>query len=198
MPKRGKCRQAGKYFVTFGKKMSRIGKKPIQIPDKVKLKFESGKIFTEGPKGKLEWLVPEGVELQIDKSQVVIKRTREDKIGYSRHGLARAHINNMIKGVLEGYAKFLEIQGVGYKAQAQGKSLNLQLGFSHPVVYQIPEGITAKTPKPTQITVEGIDKAKVGEAAAEIRDFLKPEPYKGKGIRYSGEYVRKKVGKAVA
>ena len=178
--------------------MSRIGKKPIQIPDKVKVKFESGKIFTEGPKGKLEWLVPEGVELQIDKSQVVIKRTREDKIGYSRHGLARACINNMVKGVLEGYTKLLEIQGVGYKAQAQGKTLNLQLGFSHPVVYQILEGITVKTPRPTQITVEGIDKARVGEVAAEIRDFLKPEPYKGKGIRYSGEYVRKKAGKAVA
>ena len=114
------------------------------------------------------------------------------------HGLARAHIQNMIKGVDEGYVKNLELQGVGYRAQAAGKALNLQLGFSHPVSYPIPEGISVKTPKQNQIVVEGIDRAKVGEVAAEIRDFLKPEPYKGKGIRYVGEYVRKKAGKAVA
>lgn len=178
--------------------MSRIGKRPIQIPDKVKIKVESDKIFVEGPKGKLEWILPRACEVKIENSQVVINNSRKDKIGNSSHGLARAYINNMINGTNEGYTKHLEIQGVGYRAQAQGKNLNLQLGFSHPVVYAIPEGITVKTPKPNQIAVEGIDKAKVGEVAAEIRDFLKPEPYKGKGIRYKGEYVRKKAGKAVA
>jgi len=178
--------------------MSRIGKKPIVLPDKTRIKAESGKIFAEGPKGKLEWVLPEGVEMKVDGPQVVIKRLREDKIAYSMHGLARAHISNMIKGVSEGYMKELELHGVGYRAQAQPKNLNLQLGFSHPVTYPIPEGISVKTPKPNRIIIEGIDKAKVGEVAAEIRDFLKPEPYKGKGIRYKGEYVRKKAGKAVA
>ena len=177
--------------------MSRVGKKPIQIPDKVKVKIESGKVFTEGPKGKLEWAIPEGIEVKVNGNQISVNRLREDKIGYSLHGLVRSHVRNMVKGVNEGYVKTLEIQGVGYRAQAQGKAINLQLGFSHPVVYKIPEGITVKTPKPNQISVEGIDKAKVGEVAAEIRDHLKPEPYKGKGIRYTGEYVRKKAGKSV-
>ena len=178
--------------------MSRIGKKPIAIPDKTKIKVESGKIFVEGPKGELEWILPEGVEAKVDNLQVVIKRLREDKIAYSMHGLARSHIRNMVVGVSEGYVKELEIHGVGYRAQAQPKNLNLQLGFSHPVIYPIPEGISVKTPKPNRIIIEGIDRAKVGEVAAKIRDFLKPEPYKGKGIRYKGEYVRKKAGKAVA
>jgi len=178
--------------------MSRIGKRPIQIPDKVKIKIDARKVLVEGPKGKLDWILPQGVEVQIDKDQLIVKRLAEDKISYSMHGLTRAHINNMIKGVSEGYVKNLELHGVGYRAQAQGKTLNLQLGFSHPVVYPVPEGVSIKTPKQNQIAVEGIDKAKVGEAAAEIRAFLKPEPYKGKGIRYAGEYVRKKAGKAVA
>lgn len=178
--------------------MSRIGKRPIKILDKVKVKIESGKVFVEGPKGKLEWVLPEAVEVKVEKTEVVVKRLRENKIAYSMHGLARTHIRNMIKGVSEGYMKALEIHGVGYRAQTQAKNLNLQLGFSHPVSYSIPEGVTVKTPKPNQLVVEGIDRAKVGEVAAEIRDFLKPEPYKGKGIRYTGEYVRKKAGKAVA
>ena len=178
--------------------MSRIGKRSIQIPDKVKIKIESGKVFSEGPKGKLEWVMPAGVEVKVDKQELSVKRLGETKIHYSMHGLVRTQINNMIKGVNEGYVKNLEIHGVGYRAQAQPKALNLQLGFSHPVTYPIPEGISVKTPKPNRIVVEGIDKAKVGEVAAEIRDFLTPEPYKGKGIRYVGEYVRKKAGKAVA
>ncbi|MBU1147084.1 MAG: 50S ribosomal protein L6 [Candidatus Omnitrophica bacterium] len=178
--------------------MSRIGKRPIQIPDKVKIKIDAGNILVEGPKGKLDWVFPQGVEVHIDKNQLIVKRLADDKISYSMHGLTRAYINNMVKGVSEGYVKNLELHGVGYRAQAQSKALNLQLGFSHPVTYPVPEGISIKTPKPNQIVVEGIDKAKVGEAAAEIRDFLKPEPYKGKGIRYAGEYVRKKAGKAVA
>jgi len=178
--------------------MSRIGKRPIQVPDKVKVKIESGKIFVEGPRGKIDWAIPEGVEIQVDGPRLTIKRLREDKIAYSMHGLARAYIYNMIEGVNKGYAKNLEIQGVGYRAQLQGKVLNLQLGFSHPLVYQIPEGVSIKTPKPNRIAIEGIDKAIVGEVAAEIRNYLKPEPYKGKGVRYEGEYVRKKAGKSVA
>ncbi len=178
--------------------MSRIGKKPIQVPDKVKVKIESGKVFAEGPKGKLDWVLPGNVSVKLENSQVIVGRLTEDKKSFSFQGLVRAYVNNMIKGVNEGYVKNLEIHGVGYRAQLQGKALNLQLGFSHPVVYVIPEGISIKTPKPTEIVVEGIDKAKVGEVAAEIRDYLRPEPYKGKGIRYVGEYVRKKAGKAVA
>jgi len=178
--------------------MSRIGKKLIKIPDKVKVKVDGPTVFAEGPKGKLSWTFPKQVKLEITETEILVKRLGDDKISSSMHGLARAYINNMVKGVSVGYVKTLEIRGVGYRAQAQAKTVNMQLGFSHPVLYQIPEGITVKTPKPNQIIVEGIDKAKVGEAAAEIRDFLKPEPYKGKGIRYTDEYVRKKAGKAVA
>ena len=178
--------------------MSRIGKRLIQVPDKVKIKIEGKKIFVEGPKGKLEWDMPESVELEVKDSKISVKRLREDKIGLSSHGLVRAYVHNMVTGVSQGYVKSLELQGVGYRAQAQGSKLNMQLGFSHPVVYNVPEGVSVKTPKQNSIIVEGIDKAKVGEVAAEIRDYLKPEPYKGKGIRYAGEYVRKKAGKAVA
>jgi large subunit ribosomal protein L6 len=178
--------------------MSLIGKKLIQIPDKVKVKIESGKVFVEGPKGKLEWALPEGIEAVIDNTTLAVKTVREDKRSSSLHGLGRAYINNMIKGVSEGYAKALEIVGVGYRAQAEGKKLTMQLGFTHPVIFPVPEGITIKTPKPNQIFVEGIDKALVGEVSAEIRAFFEPEPYKGKGIRYAGEFVRKKAGKAVA
>lgn len=178
--------------------MSLIGKKPIQIPDKVKIRVDSGKVFTEGPKGKLEWNLPSEVEAQISNSNVIVKRLKEDKSAFAMHGLARAYINNMLKGVSEGYIKTLEIVGVGYRAQAEGKKLTLNLGFSHQVVYHIPDGITIKTPpKPAHLIIEGIDKAKVGQVAAEIRAFFEPEPYKGRGIRYLGEFVRKKAGKAV-
>jgi large subunit ribosomal protein L6 len=178
--------------------MTLIGKKPIPVPDKVKIKIESGKIFVEGPKGKLDWTLPSEVEAQVSGSSVIVKRLKEDKVAFAMHGLARACINNMVKGVSEGYVKTLEIVGVGYRAQAEGKKLTLNLGFSHPVVYPIPDGIAIKTPpKPSHIIIEGIDKAKVGEAAAKIRGFFEPEPYKGRGIRYLGEFVRKKAGKAV-
>jgi len=178
--------------------MSLIGKKPIKLPDKVKIKVESGKVFVEGPKGKLEWNLPSDVELQIENSSIVVKRLAETKIASSMHGLSRACVNNMVKGVSEGYMETLEIVGVGYRAQAEAKKLTLSLGFSHPIVYSIPDGITIKTPpKPAHIIIEGIDKAKVGQVAAEIRAFFEPEPYKGRGIRYVGEFVRKKAGKAV-
>jgi len=178
--------------------MSLIGKKPIQIPDKVKIKIESGKIYVEGPKGKLDWEMPSDVEVQTGDSGVIVKRLKDSKSAFAMHGLARACINNMVKGVSEGYVKTLEIVGVGYRGQAEGKKLTLNLGFSHPVIYNIPDGITIKTPpKPAHIIIEGIDKAMVGEVAAEIRAFFEPEPYKGRGIRYLGEFVRKKAGKAV-
>jgi len=178
--------------------MSLIGKKPIQIPDKVKIKIESGKVFVEGPKGKLDWSLPSGVEVQVNGSSIVVKRLSEDKNVFAMHGLTRACVNNMVKGVSEGYMETLEIVGVGYRALTEGKKLTLNLGFSHQVVYAIPDGIAIKTPpKPAHIIIEGIDKAKVGQAAAEIRAFFEPEPYKGRGIRYLGEFVRKKAGKAV-
>ncbi len=178
--------------------MSLIGKKPIQVPDKVKIKIDSGKIFVEGPKGKLEWVFPSSVEVRSDNSSIIVKRLKEDKVAFAMHGLARAYINNMVKGVSDGYVKTLEIIGVGYRAQTDGKKLTLSLGFSHQIVYAVPEGISIKTPpKPAHIIIEGIDKARVGETAAEIRAFFEPEPYKGRGIRYLGEFVRKKAGKAV-
>jgi len=178
--------------------MSLIGKKLIHIPDKVKIKVYSGKVFIEGPKGKLDWNLPSNVELKIDNSNIIVKRLGEDKSAFAMHGLTRAYINNMVKGVSEGYVKTLEIVGVGYRAQAEGKKLTLHLGFSHPIVYTIPDGIIIKAPpKPAHIIIEGIDKARVGEVAADIRAFFEPEPYKGRGIRYLGEFVRKKAGKAV-
>ncbi|MDP2921074.1 MAG: 50S ribosomal protein L6 [Candidatus Omnitrophota bacterium] len=178
--------------------MSLIGKKPIQIPDKVKIKIDAGRVYVEGPKGKLEWGLPQDITVTVDNSSVSVKRSKEGKIASSMHGLARAYINNMIKGVSAGYTETLEIVGVGYRGQSDGKKLTLNLGFSHQVVYPIPEGISIKTPpKPAHIIIEGIDKALVGEAAAEIRGFFEPEPYKGRGIRYLGEFVRKKAGKAV-
>jgi len=178
--------------------MSRVGKKPIYIPDKVNLKVETGKIFAEGPKGKLSLDIPADIGIKIEGSQVIVSRLKENKICYSMHGMVRTCISNMIKGVNEGYSKSLEIHGVGYRAQVQGKTINLQLGYSHPIGHPIPEGVTVKTPKPNQILIDGIDKVKVGELAAEIRSYFAPEPYKGKGIRYKGEFVRKKAGKAVA
>lgn len=178
--------------------MSRVGKKPIDIPKNVKVKIEPNLIFVEGPKGKLSMgLYPE-FKVVAKNDKVLITRPSDEKKHTSLHGTMRNNIFNMVKGVTDGYKKELEIQGVGYKAESKGKELIMQLGFSHPVRYSIPEGITIKTPKPIHIVVEGTDKAKVGEVASEIRAYYEPEPYKGKGIRYAGEYVRRKAGKTVA
>jgi large subunit ribosomal protein L6 len=179
------------------KQMSRVGKKPIPIPDKVKASLESNLISIEGPKGKLQHQVHHRIKVEIKDKEIIISRSSNLKLDRSLHGLIRSLINNMIIGVTAGYTKELEIHGVGFRAKVQSKKLNLQLGFSHPIDYQIPEGITIETPKPTEIIVKGIDKQKVGEVSAKIRDFYKPEPYKGKGIRYKGEKVRRKAGKAV-
>jgi len=178
--------------------MSRIGKKPINIPSGVKVEVKEGQIFVEGPKGKLNRTLPLRLNVEIKDNQIFIKRNSDTKLDKSLHGLYRALIFNMIKGVNEGYVKELEIQGVGFKAQVKDNLLNLQLGFSHPVNYLIPEGIKIETPKQTQIVIRGIDKEKVGEVAAEIRAIYPPEPYKGKGIRYLGEFVKRKIGKAQA
>ncbi|OIO80062.1 MAG: 50S ribosomal protein L6 [Candidatus Omnitrophica bacterium CG12_big_fil_rev_8_21_14_0_65_43_15] len=178
--------------------MSRIGKKPVQIPDKVKVAIEARTVKVEGPKGKLSLNVHPRVTVTIEDNRVIVKRKSDLKLDKSLHGLTRSLINNMIIGVTDGYRKDLEIIGVGFKAAVQGKQLVLNLGFSHPINYAIPEGITIQVPKPLNISVSGFDKRLVGQTAAEIRDFHRPEPYKGKGIRYAGEYVRRKVGKKVA
>ena len=176
--------------------MSRIGRKPVPLPNNVKCNIQNKDILIEGPKGKLNFQIPEGIKVEIENNQIIVKRESDEKRIRALHGLTRAIINNMVTGVTWGFQKELEIVGVGYRAQVQGKKLVMQLGFSHPVEYPIPEGITIETPKPTTIIVKGIDKQKVGEVAAEIRSYYPPEPYKGKGIRYRGEYVRRKAGKA--
>lgn len=178
--------------------MSRIGKKPIIIPKEVKVELKDNVFLVEGAKGKLSLTLSPRINLDVKDGQVLVKRVADTKMDKSLHGLHRALIVNMIKGVTEGYVRELEIIGVGFKAAVQGNSLNMNLGFSHPVAFPIPEGIKIETPKPTQIVVRGIDKALVGKISTEIRAVYPPEPYKGKGIRFAGEYVKKKVGKAQA
>lgn len=178
--------------------MSRIGKKPLNLPKEVKVEVKDGQIFVEGPKGKLSRTLPECLNLEIKDGQIFLRHTQDTKLDKSLHGLYRVLIFNMLKGVTEGFVKELEIVGVGFKAQVKENSLNMQLGFSHPVNFPIPEGIKIETPKQTQIVVRGADKELVGRVASEIRSIYPPEPYKGKGIRYAGEYVKKKVGKAQA
>ncbi len=178
--------------------MSRIGKKPVAIPSGVKASVNANTITIEGPKGKLNYAFKPTFKVEVKDNAVTVARPSDSKQDKATHGLIRSLIQNMIIGVTEGYKKELEVTGVGFKVAVQGKILNLLLSYSHPINYNIPEGITIETPKPNLITIKGIDKARVGEAAAEIRDFYRPEPYKGKGIKYVGEHVRRKAGKAVA
>lgn len=179
--------------------MSRVGKKPIQIIKGVKVSVNGNSVLVEGPKGKLAQDFLPSMKIEVKGEQVIVtpSESADAKKSGAIHGLTRSLINNMVIGVTAGYQKELEIQGVGFRAQVTGKKLVMQLGFSHPVEFPIPEGIVIEAPKPTQLIIKGIDKHKVGQVAAEIRDVYPPEPYKGKGIRYVGEYVRKKVGKAV-
>ncbi len=177
--------------------MSRVGRKPILIPKNVKVIITGNTILVEGPKGKLSFNAHPKITVEAKADQVIVSRSSDEKSDKSLHGLTRTLINNMVMGTTVGYQKELEIQGVGFRAQVNGKKLVLQVGFSHPVDFHISEGITIEAPKPTQIIIKGIDKQKVGETAAEIRAIFPPEPYKGKGIRYLGEHVRRKVGKAV-
>jgi len=178
--------------------MSRIGVRPVSIPKMVKIAVDKDVVYVEGPKGKLQFPLSERIQVAVDGEQLKVSREGDDRNTRALHGLTRAMIASMIEGVNSGFTKQLEMTGVGYRAQLSGKKITLQLGFSHPVEYAIPEGITIEVPKPTQITVKGIDKLKVGQVAANIRSLLPPEPYKGKGIRYAGEYIRRKAGKAMA
>ncbi|MCX7712574.1 MAG: 50S ribosomal protein L6 [Chthoniobacterales bacterium] len=178
--------------------MSRLGKRPIPIPDKVKVTSSAeGHVTVEGPKGKLEWDLPPGISLALEKDSVCVTRSNDSRQSKAFHGLSRALLANMIVGVSNGYRKELEIHGVGFRAAVQGKTLNLSLGKSHPILYPIPENVKISIAENTKITVEGIDKQVVGQVAANIRNFYPPEPYKGKGIRYVGEQIRRKSGKTV-
>ncbi len=176
--------------------MSRIGKAPIPIPQGVEIKRAKSTVEIKGPKGILSHTIPEGISLQVTDGEIHVNRKGDAKRVRSLHGLSRTLIANMVTGVTEGFEKGLEIEGIGYRANLEGKNLQLSLGYSHPVIYPIPEDIEVVIEKQNRITVKGIDKQKVGQVAAEIRSFRKPEPYKGKGIRYVGEQVRRKAGKA--
>jgi large subunit ribosomal protein L6 len=177
--------------------MSRIGKQPIVIPAKVKVELKGQKVFVEGPKGKLDMELPRRTSLKVEGGKVVLSRTGDDAEAKALHGLSRALVNNMVKGVSEGFSKKLEIQGVGFKAAVQGKMVNLSLGYSHPINYEIPPQIKVTVEENTKLTIEGPDKQVVGRVAAEIRAYYPPEPYKGKGVRYSDERVVRKEGKTV-
>jgi large subunit ribosomal protein L6 len=175
--------------------MSRIGKQPIAVPDGVEVSIEPERVKVKGPKGELEERVTRAIEVRTEDGQIVVSRSTDRGEHRALHGLTRSLIANMVQGVTEGFEKKLEIQGVGYRAQLRGKALELSVGFSHTVPMQAPEGIEFEVPQPTQVVVRGISKQAVGEAAARIRKVRPPEPYKGKGIRYEGEYVQRKVGK---
>ncbi len=178
--------------------MSRVGKKPITIPSGVKVRIDENEICVSGPRGELKREIHPSLKVKTSENEIVILRSSDSKFHKSLHGLSRALIANMVDGVTAGYSKALAIQGIGYKAELMGKKLNLSLGFSHPILFSPPEGIEIVLNGPGKITVSGIDKELVGLVAAKIRSFRPPEPYKGKGIRYEGEFVRKKAGKAAA
>lgn len=178
--------------------MSRIGRKPITVPAGVTVKIENNLVTVKGPKGELSRQIVKEMKLTLDNGVITVERPNDEKESRALHGLSRTLINNMIVGVTTGYSKTLEIVGVGYRAAMQGKAINFNLGFSHPCVKEPPAGITFAVPQPTQIVVSGADKELVGAVAADLRTLRLPEPYKGKGIRYQGEYVRRKVGKAGA
>src|ERR1700736_3617949 len=178
--------------------MSRIGKKSIEIPDKVKMAVsDDGSVQVEGPKGKLELVLPRRIKIRVDGKKAVLNRDAETRSVKALHGLSRSLINNMVVGVSKGFQRSLEIQGVGFRAQVLGKNLNLSIGFSHPVVFPVPDGIKITVQENTKILIEGIDKQVVGQVAADIRSYYPPEPYKGKGIRYVGEQILRKEGKTV-
>ena len=175
--------------------MSRIGKAIINIPAGVKIAVNGQNIKVEGPKGKLETTVHELIEIKLEGDKLSFARPNDEKFTRAMHGTTRALVNNMVEGVTKGFEKTLEIVGVGYRVEQKGSDLNLVLGFSHPVIFKAPEGVTLKALDPLKISISGIDKQKVGQAAAEIRKYRRPEPYKGKGIKYAGEIVRRKQGK---
>ena len=175
--------------------MSRIGKKPVEIPEGVTVDVAPGHVRVKGPKGELEQDVSSEMKVELSDGTLTVERPTDRGEHRALHGLTRSLIANMVEGVTEGYEKRLEIQGVGYRAQLRGKALELSLGFSHPISVEAPEGIEFEVPQPTEIVIRGIDKQRVGQVAADIRKRRRPEPYKGKGVRYAGEQVTRKVGK---
>ncbi|HEX4106034.1 MAG TPA: 50S ribosomal protein L6 [Rhizomicrobium sp.] len=175
--------------------MSRIGKKPVALPKGVTASVDGQTVKVKGPKGELSVTLVREVSAKIDDHGISVTPDKSSERAAQMWGLSRSLVNNLVTGVTAGFTQKLEIQGVGYRAAVQGKNLNLQLGFSHDVVYPIPQGITITSEKPTMISVSGMDKQLVGQVAAEIRGYRPPEPYKGKGVRYEGEYVRRKEGK---
>ena len=178
--------------------MSRIGNKAVDIPDKVKVNIDAnGAVSVEGPKGKLNWTLPRDIKATVADNRISVARGAETRSVKALHGLSRSLVSNMVQGVSEGFTKQLEIEGVGFKAAVQGANLNLSLGFSHPILFPIPKDIKVVVTDNTKISIQGIDKKLVGQVAADIRRFYPPEPYKGKGVRYAGEQVRRKEGKTV-
>ena len=175
--------------------MSRIGKQPIPVPSGVEVQIEGSTVTIKGPKGSLTQTFNEDMTVTLEEGVLTVTRPSDERAHRSLHGLTRTLVANMVAGVSEGFHKNLEIVGVGYRAELKGSDIQLALGFSHPVLVKAPDGITFEVPAPTKITVRGIDKQRVGQVAAEIRSWRKPEPYKGKGVRYEGEHVRRKLGK---
>ena len=175
--------------------MSRIGKKPVALPQGVTATVDGQTVTAKGPKGELKFVVNEEVLVKLENGEIAVEPRDQSKVARSKWGMSRTQIENIIQGVKDGFEKKLEINGVGYRAALQGKNLQLSLGFSHEVVYETPQGITITVPKPTEISVTGIDKQQVGQVAAEIREYRPPEPYKGKGVKYANEEIVRKEGK---
>ncbi len=178
--------------------MSRVGKQPVLVPQGVEVKLQAGEVHVGGPKGKLAMRFDDRITMEMADGKIVVKREGNDSKARALHGAMRSIVANMMEGVTKGFTKSLEIQGVGFRAKLEGKILEMQLGFTHPIRFTIPEGITIEVEKSVLLHIRGANKQMVGEVAAEIRRFFPPEPYKGKGIRYVGEHVRRKAGKAVA
>ncbi len=178
--------------------MSRIGKMPISLPKEVKISSDSAKVEVTGPKGRLSQLLPQGISVSVDGEKLQVHRGNDERSSKALQGLARSLIANMVTGVTKGFERRLEIVGIGFRADVQNKSLKLSLGFSHPILFPIPEGIRIEIEKQTLLTIRGNDKQQLGSVAAQLRSIKPPEPYKGKGIRYVGERIRKKVGKTKA
>jgi large subunit ribosomal protein L6 len=177
--------------------MSRVGRKPVVIAAGVTVTLKDDNLTVKGPKGELKRQLPPLVTVKVEKGQVTVQRENDDPVTRARHGLVRALIQNMVEGVTKGFERRLEINGVGYRAEVKGEALNMALGFSHPVVFQLPKGVTAKVEK-NVIVLSGVDKELVGHSAAKVRQFRPPEPYKGKGIKYAEEHIKRKVGKTGA
>jgi large subunit ribosomal protein L6 len=179
--------------------MSRVGRQPIKVPEKVKISVDGSTVKVEGPKGKMTFPTNPLVKIEVDKGEVRVLRPDESKLAKGLHGLTRTIVRNAVDGVVKGYERVLEISGVGFKADVKGKDINFTLGFSHPVVFKIPEGVTAEVDaKQTRLTIRGVDKHQLGLTAAKIRALRPPEPYKGKGIKYAEETIRRKEGKTGA